>query len=82
MKSKISSKGVQGSFKDVLRRFQGCLKKVSRVFQENFKNSFKGVSKKFLRSFFFQFVCCMDLIVATRADGGLVLNRPLDNTET
>ena len=38
----------EGSFKDVLRRFQGCLKKVSRVFQENFTKSFKGVSKKFL----------------------------------
>ena len=40
----------EGSFKDVLRKFesvsekfQGCFKKVSRVYQE----SFKGVSRKF-----------------------------------
>ena len=34
----------QGGFRDVLRKFQGCLKKVSSVFQENFIKSFKGVS--------------------------------------
>ena len=49
--SKRSSKGVsrdfQGSFKYVLRKFEGCLKKMSSVFQENFKQSFKGVSKMF-----------------------------------
>ena len=41
--------------------FQGCLKKVSSVFEENFTKS-----------------CCMDLIAATRAEGGLVLplNKP------
>ena len=37
----------QGSFKDVLRKFQGCLKKVSIVFQENFKRSVNGVSRMF-----------------------------------
>ena len=33
----------QGSFKGVLRKFQGCFTEVSRVFQ----GSFKGVSRKF-----------------------------------
>ena len=36
-----------GSFKGVSRKFQGCLKEVSRVFQV----SFKGVSRKFLGCF-------------------------------
>ena len=58
----------QGGFRDVLRKFQGCLKKVSSVFQENFIKSFKGVS-----SFVLQFCCSMNLIAATRAEGGLVL---------
>ena len=57
----------QGGFRDVLRKFQGCLKKVSSVFQENFIKSFKGVS-----SFVLQFCCSMNLIAATRAEGGLV----------
>ena len=33
-----------GRFKDVLRKFQGRFKKESSVFQENFINSFNGVS--------------------------------------
>ena len=37
----------QGSFKDLLRKLKGCLKKVSSVFQENFKHNFKGASKMF-----------------------------------
>ena len=57
----------QGGFRDVLRKFQGGLKKVSSVFQENFIKSFKGVS-----SFVLQFCCSMNLIAATRAEGGLV----------
>ena len=35
-----------GRFKDVLRKFQGCLKKVSSVFQENFIKSFKDVDQQ------------------------------------
>ena len=54
-------------FRDVLRKFQGCLKKVSSVFQENVIKSFKGVA-----SFVLQFCCSMNLIAATRAEGGLV----------
>ena len=61
------SRMFQECFNDVSRRFQGCLKKVSIVFQENFIKSFKGVS-----SFVLQFCCSMNLIAATRAEGGLV----------
>ena len=71
---KESFKGVlmsfQGSFrgfKRVSRKFQTCLLKFqecftseSRVFQENFQG-FKKVS------------CCMELIAATRAEGGLIM---------
>ena len=72
---------VQGSFKiskrssqGVSRLFQRCfnvdsrvVKKVLSVFQENSIKSFKGVS-----SFILQFCCSMNLIAATRAEGGLV----------
>ena len=37
----------QGSFKDILRKFLGCLKNVLSVFQKNFKQSFMGVSRMF-----------------------------------
>ena len=39
----------QDSFIDILRKFQGCLIKVSSVFQENckFQGCFKNVSMKF-----------------------------------
>ena len=37
----------KGRFKDILRKFKGCLKKVSSVFQENFNRSVKGVSRMF-----------------------------------
>ena len=37
-----------GCFKEVIKgESQGCLNKVSSVFQENFKQSFKGVSSMF-----------------------------------
>ena len=49
------------------------LKKVSSVFQENFIKSFKGVSRNFQRSFVLPFCCSMNLIAATRAEGGLVI---------
>ena len=41
--------------------FQGCFKSFSKKFQENVQ----GVSKKVS--------CCMELIAASRAEGGLVL---------
>ena len=44
----------------VLRQCQRCFKEISRVFKE----SVKCVSRKFC--------CCMDLIAATRAEGGYV----------
>ena len=79
----------QGSFKGVLWEFleglknvsvfQGNFKKVSRVFKECLKFSYKkfrkgllGVSRMFLQSFVLQFCCCMALIEATGAEGGLV----------
>ena len=37
----------QGSCKDILRKFSGCLQKISRVFKE----SFKCISGKFLVCF-------------------------------
>ena len=74
-----SFKVYKGSSKGVSRQFQRCfkedsrvLKKVSSVFQENFIKSFKGVSRIFQWSFVLQFCCCMNLIAATRAEGGLV----------
>ena len=42
-----------------------CFKKIS-------KESVKGVLRMFQRSFVLQFCCCMKLIAATRAEGGLV----------
>ena len=61
----------QGSFKDDLRNFQGSLKIVSSVFQEDFIISFKGILRVFQGSFVLQFCCCMNIIAATRAEGGL-----------
>ena len=74
------------TFKGDSRQLQGYLKEVQRVFRESFKEgsrvfkeSVKCVSRKFQRCFmnvlikFLRFFCCMDLIAATRAEGGLVL---------
>ena len=36
------------------------------------KRIFKGVSRMFQLSFILRFFCCMNLIAATRAEGGLV----------
>ena len=47
-------------FNDFLRLSPECFKGVSREFQENYQ----GVSKNVL--------CCMALIAASRAEGGLV----------
>ena len=53
--SDIEIDGVlQGSFKGVSRKFQGCFKKVSSVFQGSFKNvsrEFQGCVKEVLRVF-------------------------------
>ena len=47
----------QGSFKDFLRKFQGYIKNVSRIFHENFNEKFLGcikdVSMKFCFAIFF-----------------------------
>ena len=62
-----------------IRQLQRCFKedsrvwkKVSSVFQEKFIKSFKGVSRIFQWSFVLPFCCSMNLIAATRAEGGLV----------
>ena len=47
--------------------FQGRYKVVSGKFKE----CFKGVSRRFLRCFK-EVLCCMTLIAATQAEGGLV----------
>ena len=64
--SKRTSRGVkrefEGSFKVVLRKFQR--KCVSRKLEKKLQGRFKNVSMKFCS--------CMDLIAATRAEGGLV----------
>ena len=65
----------QGSFKGVSRQFKKCFEEVSRVesvkgFRENFKKKFQGCFKNVSMQF-----CCMDLIAATRAEGGLVKKR-------
>ena len=63
-----------GSFKDILRKFQGGLKKMSSVCSRKFqKESFKGVSIMFQWNFVLQFCCGMNLIAAIRAEGGFVL---------
>ena len=51
---------------EISRIFQGCfmIKGVSRVFQGRFKETFKVFPKSFM---------CMALIVASRAEGGLVV---------
>ena len=46
----------QGSFIDLLRKFQGCFNKVSSLFQELFKKKFQGCFKNVSISFFFNFV--------------------------
>ena len=54
----------------MLRKFQGCqesVKCVSRKFHKKFQGCIKNLLMKFLLQF-----CCMNLIAATRADGGLV----------
>ena len=43
----------QGSFREVSGKYQGCLKKVARVYQVRFKgvlSGFKGVSRVFEKS--------------------------------
>ena len=51
--SKGGSRELQGGLKDILRKFQRCLKKVLSVFQEYFKNKFQGCFKHVSMKFCF-----------------------------
>ena len=75
----------QGSFKSVSRKFQECFKEVLRVFQGSVKGvscfreeEVSRMFHDFLRAFtecsrcFKKNLCCMALIAASRAEGGLV----------
>ena len=53
----------QGGFKRVSSMFQGCFQSVSKVCQGSFEKMLKC---------FKEVSCCMSLIAATRAEGGLV----------
>ena len=71
----------QGSLKVISRKFQGCFEGVLRVFQGSF-NGVEEVSRAFQISYmedsrtlsrcFKKVSCCMALIAASRAEGGLV----------
>ena len=67
----------QGCLKGVSRHFQRSFKEVSRVFKESVKSSvfqenFKKKFQWFLKIVSIKFCCCLDLIAATLAEGGLV----------
>ena len=59
--------------KNVLRVFQGKLRGDSREFEGSFKESL-SVFQECFNEVLFDMTChvCMDLIAATRAEGGLV----------
>ena len=64
---------IQGSLKvskrsSKAKAFKVCLMNVLSVIQGKVKKSFKCVSKKFV----LQCCCCLTLIAANRAEGGLV----------
>ena len=61
--------GFQVYIKEVQRVLQGSFK---GTYQENIKRAFMGVLRMFHRHFALQFCCCLALIAATRAEGGLV----------
>ena len=82
-----SFKGLKRSFKVVSRKFRGCFMKVSRRWKfQGFFMIFKGVPGVFQRCFkkvsrklsgcFKKVSCCMALIAASRAEGGLVFLLP------
>ena len=62
--------------------FKGSFKRVSRIFHRSFKEvsrkvlqcliEFKGLARVFQCCYVFKVNCCISLIAATRAEGGLV----------
>ena len=72
------SKAIQGCFKEVssviqkcFMMFQGSIKEVKCVSRKCHKK-FQGCLKNLSMKFCLQFCCSMNLIAATRAEGGLV----------
>ena len=61
------SRKFQYSFKCVSWKFQGCFQRGCKVFQKNLVD----VSRVFQRRFK-EVLCCLALIAATQAEGGLV----------
>ena len=66
-------------FKNLSRIFHKTFKGPPRVFEGSFKNFFKVFQRSlkllcgcFKVVLFFKVYCCMSLIAATRAEGGLV----------
>ena len=60
----------KGNFKNILRKihgFKASVKYFSRKFRKKFQGCFKNLSRKFCFA-----ILCMNLIAATRAEGGLV----------
>ena len=53
--------------------YLGSSKESVSVFPENFEKKLMGVFKNVSMKFCLANFCCMDLIAATRAEGGLVL---------
>ena len=70
--SRVSKRSSKNFLLECLWQFLGCLKIVSSVFLKKFKQSFKSFQECFNGDLFLHFCCCMDLIAATRAEGGLV----------
>ena len=63
---------IEGCFNGVYGGLQGYLKEVQRVFEGRvFQGRYKGVSRDL-------FCCCMAIITATQAEGGLVFHFDLD----
>ena len=70
---KRSWMGVWGKFPRCFKGDSTVLQKVYIVSQENLIKSLKGVSRSFQWRFVLQFSCSINLIAATRAEGGLVI---------
>ena len=64
--------GVSREFQIRFMEISGLFKRVLSMFQENSIKSLKCFSKMFQQSFVLLLCCCMTLIAATPAEGGLI----------